>query len=76
MFSSHLIVVSVTYGSCIFIDVKPSAKESAGIINKDVTMLTTSIAPMLNLFIYTLRNKQVKQAFGDAIKRTALFSKI
>uniref|UniRef100_A0A8C2N9T5 Olfactory receptor n=1 Tax=Capra hircus TaxID=9925 RepID=A0A8C2N9T5_CAPHI len=73
--SSHLIVVSITYGSCIFIYVKPSAKESAG-INKGVAMLTTSIAPMLNPFIYTLRNKQVKQAFGDAIKRIALFSKI
>ena len=73
--SSHLIVVSITYGSCIFIYVKPSAKESAG-VNKAVAMLTTSIAPMLNPFIYTLRNKQVKQAFGDAIKRIALFSKI
>ena len=73
--SSHLIVVSITYGSCIFIYVKPSAKESAG-INKGVAMLATSIAPMLNPFIYTLRNKQVKQAFGDAIKRIALFSKI
>ena len=78
--SSHLIVVSVTYGSSIFIYVKPSAKDSAinkdSGINKGVTMLTTSIAPMLNPFIYTLRNKQVKQAFGDAIKRIALFSKI
>uniref|UniRef100_A0A8C6FMG4 Olfactory receptor n=1 Tax=Moschus moschiferus TaxID=68415 RepID=A0A8C6FMG4_MOSMO len=73
--SSHSIVVSITYGSCIFMYVKPSAKESAG-INKGVAMLTTSIAPMLNPFIYTLRNKQVKQAFGDAIKRIVLFSKI
>ncbi|XP_077024206.1 olfactory receptor 6C2-like [Tamandua tetradactyla] len=72
--SSHMTVVSITYGSCIFIHVKPSAKESVA-VNKGVTVLTTSIAPMLNPFIYTLRNKQVKQAFNDAIKGIALFAK-
>ena len=49
-------MVSITYGSCIFIYIKPSAKEEVA-INKGVTVLTTSIAPMLNPFIYTLRNK-------------------
>ncbi|XP_006859447.1 PREDICTED: olfactory receptor 6C2-like [Chrysochloris asiatica] len=72
--SSHMIVVSITYGSCIFIYIKPSAKESVA-INKGVTILTTSIAPMLNPFIYTLRNKQVKQAFNDSIKRIVIFCK-
>ncbi|XP_077024181.1 olfactory receptor 6C2-like [Tamandua tetradactyla] len=72
--SSHMTVVSITYGSCIFIYVKPSAKESVA-VNKGVTVLTTSIAPMLNPFIYTLRNKQVKQAFNDTIKKNALFAK-
>ncbi|XP_075408961.1 olfactory receptor 6C2-like [Tenrec ecaudatus] len=72
--SSHMIVVSITYGSCIFIYIKPSAKESVA-INKGVTVLMTSIAPMLNPFIYTLRNKQVKQAFSDSIKRILIFSK-
>ncbi|KAF0877690.1 olfactory receptor 6C2-like [Crocuta crocuta] len=72
--SSHMIVVSIAYGSCIFIYVKPSAKESVA-INKGVIMLITSIAPMLNPFIYTLRNKQVKQAFNDSIKKIALYFK-
>ena len=72
--SSHMIVVSITYGSCIFIYIKPSAKESVA-INKGVTVLTTSIAPVLNPFIYTLRNKQVKQAFSNYIKRIVIFSK-
>ncbi|XP_012661012.1 olfactory receptor 6C2-like [Otolemur garnettii] len=66
--SSHMIVVSITYGSCIFIYIKPSAKEEVD-INKGVSVLTTSVAPLLNPFIYTLRNKQVKQAFNDTIKR-------
>ncbi|XP_012660954.1 olfactory receptor 6C2-like [Otolemur garnettii] len=72
--SSHMIVVSITYGSCIFIYIKPSAKEEVA-INKGVTVLTTSIAPMLNPFIYTLRNKQVKQAFNDSIKKILIFSR-
>nr|XP_014683666.1 olfactory receptor 6C2-like [Equus asinus] len=72
--SSHMIVVSITYGSCIFIYIKPSAKESA-VINKGVTVLITSIAPMLNPFIYTLRNKQVRQAFSNSFKKIALVSK-
>ncbi|XP_012609942.2 olfactory receptor 6C2-like [Microcebus murinus] len=71
--TSHMIVVSITYGSCIFIYIKPSAKEEVD-INKGVSVLTTSIAPMLNPFIYTLRNKQVKQAFNDSIKRIAFLS--
>ncbi|XP_039711148.1 olfactory receptor 6C2-like [Pteropus medius] len=72
--SSHMIVISITYGSCIFIYVKPSSKESV-VINKAVAVLIASIAPMLNPFIYTLRNKQVKQAFNDLVKRITLFSK-
>ncbi|XP_057343917.1 olfactory receptor 6C2-like [Manis pentadactyla] len=54
--SSHMVVVSITYGSCIFIYIKPSAKEGVA-INKVVPVLTTSVAPLLNPFIYTLRKK-------------------
>ncbi|XP_049740870.1 olfactory receptor 6C2-like [Elephas maximus indicus] len=72
--SSHMIVVSITYGSCIFIYIKPSAKEEVA-INKGVSVLTTSVAPLLNPFIYTLRNKQVKLAFNDSVKKIAFLSK-
>ncbi|XP_007518329.2 olfactory receptor 6C2-like [Erinaceus europaeus] len=66
--SSHMIVISMSYGSCIFIYIKPSAKDEMA-INKGVTILTTSISPMLNPFIYTLRNKQVIQAFNDLAQK-------
>ncbi|XP_003790533.1 olfactory receptor 6C68 [Otolemur garnettii] len=72
--SSHMIVVSITYGSCIFIYIKPSAKEEVN-INKGVSVLISSISPMLNPFIYTLRNKQVKQAFNDSIKKITFLLK-
>ncbi|XP_028711321.1 olfactory receptor 6C3-like [Peromyscus leucopus] len=66
--SSHMIVISISYGSCIFMYVKPSANERAS-LTKGVAVLNTSIAPMLNPFIYTLRNQQVKQAFKDLISK-------
>ncbi|XP_021061053.1 olfactory receptor 6C3-like [Mus pahari] len=70
--SSHMIVISMSYGSCIFIYVKPSANERAS-LTKAVAVLNTSIAPMLNPFIYTLRNQQVKQAFKDLIYKVLLY---
>ncbi|KAM4881392.1 olfactory receptor 6C3-like [Thomomys bottae] len=71
--SSHMIVISMSYGSCIFMYVKPSAKDRAS-LTKGVAILNTSIAPMLNPFIYTLRNQQVKEAFKTLVHRV-VFSK-
>ncbi|XP_077024169.1 olfactory receptor 6C74-like [Tamandua tetradactyla] len=65
--SSHMIVISISYGSCIFMYIKPSAEERVS-LNKGVAVLSTSIAPVLNPFIYTLRNKQVKQALKTIIE--------
>ncbi|XP_003405131.2 olfactory receptor 6C76-like [Loxodonta africana] len=66
--SSHMIVVSISYGSCIFMYIKPSAEERVA-LNKGIAVLNTSIAPLLNPFVYALRNKQVKQALKDIIKK-------
>ncbi|XP_044082333.1 olfactory receptor 6C4-like [Neovison vison] len=66
--SSHMIVISLSYGSCIFMYIKPSAREGIA-FNKGVAVLNTSVAPLLNPFIYTLRNKQVKQAFKDVTRK-------
>ncbi|XP_055448293.1 olfactory receptor 6C6-like [Psammomys obesus] len=60
--SSHMVVVSITYGSCIIMYMKTSAKERVT-LTKGVAVLNTSVAPLLNPFIYTLRNQQVKDAF-------------
>ncbi|XP_036886040.1 olfactory receptor 6C70-like [Sturnira hondurensis] len=67
--SSHMIVITITYGSCIFIYIKPSANERIT-LSKGVAVLNTSIAPLLNPFIYTLRNQQVKQAFKNVFRKT------
>ncbi|XP_074123466.1 olfactory receptor 6C2-like [Sminthopsis crassicaudata] len=72
--SSHMIVVSMTYGTCIFIYIKPPGKKQLE-LNKAVSILVTSVAPVMNPFIYTLRNKQVVQAFKYFIKRLMLVTK-
>ncbi|XP_077024166.1 olfactory receptor 6C1 [Tamandua tetradactyla] len=71
--SSHMIVISISYGSCIFMYINPSAKDRVS-LSKGVAVLNTSIAPMLNPFIYTLRNQQVKRAFMDMARKTVFFT--
>nr|XP_010595888.1 LOW QUALITY PROTEIN: olfactory receptor 6C2-like [Loxodonta africana] len=71
--SSHMIVVSITYGTCFFIYMNPTSKEEVT-INKVVSLLISSISPTLNPFIYTLRNNQVKKVFRNSMKRLALLS--
>ncbi|XP_070263775.1 olfactory receptor 6C4 [Myotis yumanensis] len=66
--SSHLIVIFLSYGSCMFMYINPSAKE-VGAFNKGIAVLITSVTPLLNPFIYTLRNQQVKKAFKDTIRK-------
>ncbi|KFO24623.1 olfactory receptor 6C6 [Fukomys damarensis] len=70
--SSHMVVVSITYGSCIFMYMKPSAKERVT-VTKGVAVLYTSVAPLLNPFIYTLRNQQVKEALKHVLQRLYSF---
>ncbi|KAM6214269.1 olfactory receptor 6C6 [Rhynchocyon petersi] len=70
--TSHMIVVSITYGSCIFMYIKPSAKERVT-VSKGVALLYTSVAPLLNPFIYTLRNQQVKEVFWDVLQKISCF---
>ncbi|XP_069346756.1 olfactory receptor 6C6-like [Eulemur rufifrons] len=72
--SSHMVVVSITYGSCMFTYMKPSANERVTLI-KGVAVLNTSVAPLLNPFIYTLRNQQVKEALKDMLQRFCYFQK-
>ncbi|XP_077314510.1 olfactory receptor 5AR1-like [Lithobates pipiens] len=58
---SHFTVVTIFYGSGIFIYLKP---KSSYIMDYDrlVAVMYTIIAPLLNPFIYSLRNNDVKLA--------------
>uniref|UniRef100_G1Q4F7 Olfactory receptor n=1 Tax=Myotis lucifugus TaxID=59463 RepID=G1Q4F7_MYOLU len=73
--SSHMIVISLSYGSCIFMYVNPSVKQKVS-FSKGISVLNTSVAPLLNPFIYTLRNQQqVKQAFKDTLQKISFLFK-
>ncbi|XP_068927326.1 olfactory receptor 6F1 [Petaurus breviceps papuanus] len=64
--SSHLTVVLIWYGSTIFLHVRTSVESSLD-LTKAVTVLNTIVTPVLNPFIYTLRNKDVKEAFWKTV---------
>uniref|UniRef100_A0A8C3HNE2 Olfactory receptor n=1 Tax=Chrysemys picta bellii TaxID=8478 RepID=A0A8C3HNE2_CHRPI len=60
--SAHLTVVVILYGCAIFLYVEPSKQNSLD-MNKIVSVFNTIVTPLLNPFIYTLRNKdEVKRA--------------
>ncbi|XP_040191799.1 olfactory receptor 49-like [Rana temporaria] len=65
--TSHFTVVSLAYGSAIFIYVRPVESSSTD-LNKIVALLNSVLTPVLNPFIYSLRNKQVQQVFRDLEK--------
>ncbi|XP_046510078.1 olfactory receptor 49-like [Equus quagga] len=70
--SSHITVVSLFYGSCIFMYIRLDKGDQGEDRNKVVALLNTVVTPMLNPFIYTLRNKQVKQVFREQVNKLFL----
>ncbi|XP_048372529.1 olfactory receptor 6C74-like [Sphaerodactylus townsendi] len=57
--SSHLIVVSIFYGSLLVMYVLPTGEKFKE-LKKIFSFLYTVLTPMSNPFIYTLRNKDVR----------------
>ncbi|XP_069799071.1 olfactory receptor 1E16-like [Dendropsophus ebraccatus] len=59
--SSHLVMVTFYFGTIMFMYLRPSSSYS---LTKDriASVMYTILAPMLNPFIYTLRNEDVQQA--------------
>ncbi|XP_037691103.1 olfactory receptor 49-like [Choloepus didactylus] len=74
--SSHIIVVSLFYGSCIFMYIRSSKGGQEEDRNKVVALLNTVVTPVLNPFIYTLRNKQVKQVFKEQVSKLLFLIKL
>ncbi|XP_021547375.1 olfactory receptor 1J2 [Neomonachus schauinslandi] len=70
---SHLSVVSLYYGSIFGQYLSPKL---SNFINKDivVALMYTVVTPMLNPFIYSLRNRDMKEALGKLFSRATFFS--
>ncbi|KAM5234930.1 olfactory receptor 11H7-like [Ctenodactylus gundi] len=58
---SHLVVVSLFYGSIMVMYVNPMSGNSVT-MHKTITLIYSVVTPALNPFIYSLRNKDMKQA--------------
>ncbi|XP_033024524.1 olfactory receptor 6F1-like [Lacerta agilis] len=69
--SSHLTVVIIWYGSTIFLHITPAKHQSLE-LTKTVTLLNTIVTPLLNPFIYTLRNTEVQEAFRATFRFTTM----
>ncbi|XP_061227695.1 olfactory receptor 5G3-like [Neopsephotus bourkii] len=65
--TSHLTTVSIFCGACFFTYLNPSSNSSRG-GDKCAVMLYTVVPPMLNPLIYSLRNKEVKEALRRLLK--------
>ncbi|XP_072254710.1 olfactory receptor 1G1-like [Pyxicephalus adspersus] len=68
--SSHLMVICLFYGTDIFIYFRPPSDYSSQ-YDRLVSMAYTIITPMLNPFIYSLRNQDVKQALKKLKKNVS-----
>ncbi|KFO19416.1 olfactory receptor 1J2 [Fukomys damarensis] len=70
---SHLSVVSLYYGAIFGQYLFPTTNNS---INKDiiVAIMYTVVTPMLNPFIYSLRNRDMKEALRKLFSRATFFS--
>ncbi|XP_057584748.1 olfactory receptor 8H1-like [Hippopotamus amphibius kiboko] len=67
--ASHLLGVTIFYGTLIFTYLKPSKSYSLG---KDqiASVFYTIVIPMLNPLIYSLRNKEVKNALIRVMQKS------
>ncbi|CAN0321676.1 unnamed protein product [Rangifer tarandus platyrhynchus] len=66
--ASHITVVSIAYGSNIFMYVRPSQSQSLE-FDKVTAVFTIMVTPLLNPFIYSLRNETVKDVLRDAVNK-------
>ncbi|XP_061456280.1 olfactory receptor 13C2-like [Rhineura floridana] len=67
--SAHITVVTIYYGSGMFMYMRPKASYSAK-KDKLISLFYSVINPMLNPIIYSLRNNDVKDALVKVLRRS------
>ncbi|XP_030042643.1 olfactory receptor 5V1-like [Microcaecilia unicolor] len=65
--SSHLIVVSMYFGTAFFVYLRPMSKSERS-VDKLFDALYSTLIPMLNPIIYSLRNKDIKAALKKGME--------
>uniref|UniRef100_A0A674JMF8 Olfactory receptor n=1 Tax=Terrapene triunguis TaxID=2587831 RepID=A0A674JMF8_9SAUR len=70
--SSHLITVTLFYGSTFVTYMRPSSNGSVD-IDRAISLFYTIITPTFNPIIYSLKNKEVKEALRKLLGRKMLY---
>ncbi|XP_063158886.1 olfactory receptor 6X1-like [Candoia aspera] len=65
--ASHLSVLIIFYTADMFMYLRPSTHGDTQ-LNKVISLVRTSFIPMLNPFIYTIRNSEFKRALGKTLR--------
>ncbi|XP_015746729.1 olfactory receptor 1009-like, partial [Python bivittatus] len=72
--SSHLMVVSIFYGTIMVVYVLPKT-DGLREINKVLSLFYTILTPLFNPLIYSLRNREVKEAHRRVVAKLFKFEK-
>ncbi|XP_008172624.2 olfactory receptor 11A1-like [Chrysemys picta bellii] len=72
--SSHLIVVTIFYGTLVIVYLL-SGSDALKDLNKVFSVFYGVLTPLVNPLIYSLRNKEVKDALRKAVLRFFVFDK-
>ncbi|XP_066462087.1 olfactory receptor 5G3-like [Eleutherodactylus coqui] len=64
--ASHIIVVTVYYGTIMLLYLRPRSRSSPD-IDKSISILYSAVTPMLNPIIYSVRNKDVKRTIRNKL---------
>ncbi|XP_045414099.1 olfactory receptor 5A1 [Lemur catta] len=70
--ASHLVVVTLLFGTALFMYLRPSSSYSPG-RDKVVSVFYALVIPMLNPLIYSLRNKEIKNALWRVLEKKKVF---
>ncbi|XP_062932460.1 olfactory receptor 9Q1-like [Cynocephalus volans] len=69
--ASHLAAVSLFFGTLIFMYLRDNSGQSSE-EDRVVSVFYTTVIPMLNPLIYSLRNKEVKETLKNLLRRVKL----
>ncbi|XP_004645814.1 olfactory receptor 5M8, partial [Octodon degus] len=70
--ASHMTAVTIFYVTLFVMYLRPPSKESVE-QGKMVAVFYTTVIPMLNPMIYSLRNKDVKEALANQLSRKEIY---
>ncbi|XP_050775744.1 olfactory receptor 6N1-like [Gopherus flavomarginatus] len=72
--SSHLIVVTIYYGTLMVVYMLPK-RDTLSFLNKVLSLFYTVLTPLVNPLLYSLRNREVKEALSKAVSKYVAFTK-